>query len=254
MAKHLEGEAEDSTWFLPLVINLSHRKDRIESATAEALKFQCRLIRIDAIDANDISEVPDYVTKGALACWNSHKLAMHYLIESPYDFALIFEDDFNISSEDKFRQLINRPGLFINVDIFQFGYLINDYKERLDLLFRNIENFLFSILGRINLQIFGKQVSFSSRLRVRRKLHLPLNWVADDFRAGAHAYLISKSAARRILELNQPTFLTTDAFFSSLNSGRAFRVYRHTNSLIGQIVSPSSIKNWGAEVTNWRKE
>lgn len=239
----------DDQWFTPLLINLGYRVDRMIRSTAEAAKIDCQLIRIDAVDANTLEVDPDYLTKGALACWESHKLAMLHLIKSPYAFALIFEDDFKIEDYDRFQRLVSDPSIFRNVDIFQFGFLVNDYKERIDLFFRNIENFVFSMLGKLDLVFFGRKFSFIHRLRVRRKQSLPLDWIADDFRAGAHAYLISKSAATRILELNSPAFLTTDAFFSSLSTGKAFRVYRLRKSIVAQIDSVSSIKNWGAEVT-----
>jgi GR25 family glycosyltransferase involved in LPS biosynthesis len=238
----------DFSWFLPMLINLDHRNDRLASALDEAKKIDLDLIRVKATDAHDISYIPDFVTKGALACWDSHRAAMRYLLDSSHDYAIVLEDDFQLVHQKQFQALVCDPSKFKDVDIFQFGFLVNDYKERFDLLFRNTENLLFSLLGKLDFRISGKTVTLKNRLRVRRKLNVPINWVADDFRAGAHAYLISRTAAQRILELNSPTFLTTDAFFSSLNSGRAFRIYRSRKSLIGQMDSPSSIKNWGAEV------
>ena len=249
MAVESIGGINDDQWLTPLLINLDYRVDRMIRSTAEAAKIDCRLIRISAVDAHTLIDDPDYLTKGALACWESHKRAMLHLIKSPYNFALIFEDDFKIENYDRFQRLICDPSIFRNVDIFQFGFLVNDYKERIDLLFRNLENFVFSMLGKLDFVFLGRKFSFIHRLRVRRKQSLPLDWIADDFRAGAHAYLISRSAAIRILELNSPAFLTTDAFFSSLSTGRAFRIYRLRKSIVGQIDSVSSIKNWGAEVT-----
>ncbi len=243
------GQVNGGKWFSPLLINLGCRVDRMISSTAEAAKIDCQLIRIDAIDAHNLKVDSDFLTKGAVACWESHKQAMLYLTKSSYNFALIFEDDFKIENHDRFRRLISDASIFRNVDIFQFGFLVNDYKERIDLFFRNFENFVFSLLGKFNFVFLGRRFSFAHRLRVRRKQNLPMDWVADDFRAGAHAYLISKTAAKRILELNSPAFLTTDAFFSSLSTGKAFRIYRMRKSLVGQIDSASSIKNWGAEVT-----
>ena len=253
MASESISKVNDDQWFTPLLINLGYRVDRMIRSTAEGVKIDCQLIRIDAVDAHTLAEDPDYLTKGALACWESHKLAMLYLINSSYNFALIFEDDFKIENYERFQQWISDPSIFRNVDIFQFGFLVNDYKERIDLFFRNLENFVFSILGKFDFVFLGRKFTFIHRLRVRRKHSLPLDWIADDFRAGAHAYLISKSAAIRILALNSPAFLTTDAFFSSLGSGKAFRIYRLRKSLVGQIDSPSSIKNWGAEVPGGTK-
>jgi GR25 family glycosyltransferase involved in LPS biosynthesis len=247
-------EVNKDDWFFPLIINLEYRVDRMSNSTVQAAMINCKLIRINAVDAHSILDVPEFLTKGAFACWESHKLAMQQLIDSPYNFALIFEDDFRIEKLSKFLRLVNNPEIFENVDIFQFGFLVNDYKERVDLIFRNLENFFFSTLGKINFSFFGKRISFIHRLRVRRKQNFPSSWVADDFRAGAHAYLVSKSAARKILKLNSPAFLTTDAFFSSLNSEKAFRIFRPQTSFVGQIDSPSSIKNWGAEVTGGAKD
>jgi GR25 family glycosyltransferase involved in LPS biosynthesis len=243
------GKVKKDTWFLPLLINLEDRVDRLTSSNIEAAKINCELVRINAVDAHSILEVPEFLTKGAFACWESHKIAMQRLIDSPYSFAIIFEDDFRIEEISKFLRLVDSPEIFEHVDIFQFGFLVNDYKERVDLIFKNLENFFFSALGKINVSLFGKRISFVHRLRVRRKNNLPTDWVADDFRAGAHTYLVSRSAATKILKLNSPAFLTTDAFYSSLNSEKAFRIFRSYKSLVGQINSQSSIKNWGAEVT-----
>jgi len=235
-------------WFIPLVINLSHREDRMINAICGADELGLNFVRIEAINADDFTVSPLFVTKGALACWESHKLAMRALLDSSHSFALILEDDFQVFEPKRLKQLLDCPERFEGIDIFQFGFLVNDYKERIDLVLKNIENFIFSLLGRINFKVFRFNFCFSNRLRVRRKLQLPFTWVADDFRAGAHSYLISKAAAKRILSLNEPTFLTTDAFFVSLNSVKAFRICRSSKSLVGQIDSPSSIKNWGAEV------
>jgi GR25 family glycosyltransferase involved in LPS biosynthesis len=224
------------------------------NAISEADKLGLSLVRIEAVNAEEFTVAPSFVTKGALACWESHRLAMRTLINSSYDFALILEDDFQVLEPNLLKRLLDYPVKFEGIDIFQFGYLVNDYKECIDLLFKNVENFLFSLLGKVNLSLLGINISFSNRLRVRRKLKFPFTWVSDDFRAGAHAYLISKDAAKRILNLNEPTFLTTDAFFVSLNSVRAFHICRSRKSLVGQIDSPSSIKNWGAEVMGGVKD
>jgi GR25 family glycosyltransferase involved in LPS biosynthesis len=247
------ADSSEVPWFIPIVINLGHRNDRMANAISESSKLNLKLFRIEAVNADDLVITSSFVTKGALACWESHKLAMRHLLNSPYDFALILEDDFKILDFKAVNRLLDSPRNFQGVDIFQFGFLVNDYKERIDLIFRNLENFLFSILGKINVRIFNYKLSFSNRLRVRRKIDLPFNWVSDDFRAGAHAYLISKEAATRILTLNEPTFLTTDAFFVALNSAKAFRISRSYQSLIGQIDSPSSIKNWGIEISGSSK-
>lgn len=218
------------------------------SAAAQTSLIGWNICRIEAINAFDLRDNSKFLTKGALACWQSHRLAMENLIQSDFNFALILEDDFSIKDFSKLKRLLGDPQIFDNVDVFQIGYLVNDYKERVDLIFRNLENWFFSFISLINFNFLGTTITFRDRVRVKRKFERPINWVADDFRSGAHAYLISRGAAEKILKLNHPPFLTTDAFFVSLNSGRAFRVYRRRKSLIGQLMSESSIKNWGVEI------
>jgi hypothetical protein len=84
------------------IINLEHRKDRLNHITNELLKtniYPNKIKRIDAINCLDF---------GALGCSKSHLLALEDFINSSKDTCIIFEDDFIFTEpQNMVNDLIN---------------------------------------------------------------------------------------------------------------------------------------------------
>ena len=225
------------------VINLPSRPDRRQHLVSQTSKFGLNSIVIDAISVQELGlRDLGFLSPPALACWESHMKAFEAFLQTKKSSAIIFEDDFqikNMSAIDRCLQNVT----FEDFVIVQIGVLVNNYRERLEMFLKNLEFLFFTLVSRLCISSAFFDARFGHKLRVQRARNVPFGFVADDLRAGAHAYLISRPAALRIVsDFKNQNILTTDGFLIASNWTRPFRTLRFYKSLVNQIASPSSIR------------
>ena len=228
------------------LINLDSRKDRLQESLIEANKVGIDFTRVSAIQPNNLSKSElnnSLLTPGALACLRSHQKVWSAIVASDLPYGLILEDDFQIRSPTKFFRLIDRAE-YEQLDLLQVGFLNMNFRYWIDIKIQNIESFIFILLSKFFTKKFD---GVARRLRVKRHAPVRFGFVADDFRAGAHAYFISRLTAEKLLALPDTKYLTVDGFLCAIGWTRAFKVVRLSKSLINQRNSESSIRGWGSE-------
>jgi GR25 family glycosyltransferase involved in LPS biosynthesis len=225
------------------VINLSSRPDRRNHALSQISMFGLRSEMIEAISVEDLgAEDFGFLTPPAYACWQSHMKALEYFLASREPFAIVFEDDFQIDNFEALQRSLLKIDLN-DFDVIQLGYLVNNLRERLEIFGKNVESIVFQYLGMLINFSRVLNSKYANRLRVKRIYGVPFGFVPDDLRAGAHAYLISRSAAQKIVSnFKMQNILTMDGFLISTNWTRPFRTIRVSRSYISQMKSPSSIR------------
>jgi GR25 family glycosyltransferase involved in LPS biosynthesis len=225
------------------IINLSSRPDRRKHALDQVSQFQLNSVILDAISVQDLGlNNLGFLTPPAMACWQSHVKGFETFLQTNYPYAIIFEDDFRINSISALERYLRKVDLE-DFDIIQLGFLVNNHRERLDLILKNLEFVVFFLLSRTIARSSHLTARFGNRLRLQRARDVPLGFVPDDLRAGAHAYIISRPAALRIVsEFKEQNILTADGFLLSTNWTRPFRTLRVYRSFVDQINSRSSIR------------
>jgi GR25 family glycosyltransferase involved in LPS biosynthesis len=232
------GQFERLTTYL---INLENRPDRLESAIFEAQKVGLQLRQIKATPATFNNNSSDLLSPAALACWDSHKRAMEEFLATEDSHCIIAEDDFLISNQKNLAGQIQ--AIDINdFDFLQIGFLNTGLLDRISRYLTNFESLIFISVAKIISKSSSLSAKYSQRLRVRRSYKVPIQLVADDIRAGAHLYLISRKFAEIASRLNDPAFLTADGFFMALAWDKHFKMARTRQSHVRQSNSPSSIK------------
>jgi GR25 family glycosyltransferase involved in LPS biosynthesis len=224
------------------IINLADRHDRKKHCDSQIIQNKLNASYVGAVSAESITlNDPTFLSPPQKACWESHMIALEMLFKSVESYGLILEDDFVFLDLNRLNRLLSTID-FSDWDIIQIGFLATGFLERISISLKNIEALFFlgiSILVSRNNKL---QTLFGSRLRVSRSKNLNFNFIADDLRAGAHAYIISKDTAARILHsVKDQQVLTIDGFFISTNWTRPFRSIRIKRSLVAQIDSRSSI-------------
>ena len=162
------------------------------------------LERIKAIDHFDLTGVTGRpVSESETAVWLSHQKTFKTFIQSDHDYCIVFEDDAVInlrrgessavSSLKKVLTWAQNEG----IGLVQLGHISHLYRPRTR-----------HGLGHLIAQwILGSRFI---RLGNKTKVYL------GQYRAGAHAYLISRQMATALAAANNPPLLTSDDFFSLL--------------------------------------
>lgn len=193
------------------------------------------IVRISAIEARNVSS---FLTKPAVAaCWESHCKTLREFLKTKSDYALILEDDFRIDSRDIHELL--RESMNSSLDFIQIGFLNTTLKESIYVRIENLYDRIIRIFGHIERKVTSSSVS--RKVLVRERVGLSRKFVLCDVRPGAHAYLVNRLAAQYLLQVNYPTFLSTDDLYMALGPMRAIRMARLRTSSVGQIKSQSSI-------------
>lgn len=230
------------------LINLIGRTDRYHTSKKELSKIQLDFERIDAISTNSILlKSPQFVSLGVEACWESHKLCYESLLNSDEEYALICEDDIEILNANLVLKTI-RWAIENKVDIVQIGFLVHGLKNRFLYIHGTLEMIFFKVLYLATTSLPWAHSKITLRLRVASYGKTPVTYIPDSFFPGTHCYLISRNAARKILLLNNPQFLSADEFFISLSGMRAFSIFRNRKSAVGQNKSEPSIQDRFARV------
>lgn len=225
------------------IINLASRPDRKKHAFDQVSKFQLNSTFLEAVSVEELGPKNlGFLTPPAMACWQSHIKVFESFLMTNEPCVVIFEDDFRIKDMTVLERLIQRLDLE-DFEIVQIGFLVNNFREKIDISLKNFEFVIFSILSRLCVRNSILRARFGDRLRVQRASGVPFGFVPDDLRAGAHAYIISRSAALRIItEFREQNVLTADGFLIASNWTRPFRTLRVHRSFVDQINSPSSIR------------
>jgi GR25 family glycosyltransferase involved in LPS biosynthesis len=168
-------------------------------------------------------------------------LALQNFIESEAESCLIAEDDFLVIHPQRFNKQLAALDSS-NWDYVQFGFLNTGFRDRLQRYMTNFEFAQIKLITSSSIFWPKKRIWLERKLRVQRSIGVPLTYVPDDIRAGAHFYYINRSMALKIIDCNMPPFVTADGFFMSLAWSKRFRMLRVNSTAIIQSKSPSSIK------------
>lgn len=224
------------------LINLDERRDRLEYAERQLSAVNLEYVRVSAIKATEkFSNQYPYVTPSVAAIWLSHLSALREFLGTDETHALVLEDDFQIEcSKKKLHSVLleNDCG-----DFFQIGFLVTNFFDRISLYSNNFWDFSLKVLEKYSRSRFPFANYLSSKYLVYGKKNVKISTVCNDIRAGAHAYIISREFAERVLEFNQPVLFSTDQFFISLSKMHTFRMLRLRRSIIGQTNSISSVQS-----------
>lgn len=216
------------------VINLDSDLSRRESLLFEASKLDLKITRISAVWSGEILETDaNYVSLGIRAIWLSHLKAMEAFLESSADFAIIAEDDFEVTKPLELQKYLNST-LTYEFDLVQFGFLITGIDIWTKVWISNIQLSIFKVLGKVsNIRIL-RRLHLGERMRIRDAIKSPRGFVPFNCEPGAHFYLISRFFATQVIKLNEPQFLSMDDFYSALAKMRAFKMARVSRSLVRQ--------------------
>lgn len=205
-------------------INLARRADRRLWMEAELEQRGIHAQRVEAIDAQALPITADlrFLNPAEEACWLSHRKTLEIIAAGSTEIALVLEDDACFDDDlDLLSLLDTLPEVFRNhdLDLLQIGYIASRYRLKLS-----------------PTRFAEKYVLLRQRYRVVDSAVGKIRMC--EFRSGAHAYAVTRDAARRLAQLNVPVALPTDDFLqhlAELQDGRnGFRPARLVRSRVGQ--------------------
>lgn len=203
------------------VINLDRREDRLQDISAGLGKLGIMFSRIQAVDGSRDKASPDtkLLSAGHQACWESHQLAFKAFLKDETPYALILEDDAEVSGLSE-KVVAHIAGFMeeTELDVLQLGFISHLYKfPRVSPLIQAVGAF------------FGRRVVRVGGLGLA---------VFAEFRAGTHAYMVSKKAAEELIGANLPATLAADNFMAALafanGKDSEVRMARLWRSRVGQ--------------------
>lgn len=217
------------------MINLDDRLDRLSWATSQAEKFHFDFQRCAAISSHALEF--QFVTSNVGACFESHRLVWKRILESDSEYGLVLEDDFDFDKFDLvyLSKILNENAL----DLIQIGFLKTGIRDRFDYVLTNIKHLLLLLVKILSSKLGMSQIL--SRPIVHEVNTAFPYLVPANFRAGAHAYIISRRMAESIVTLNKPPFLAADDFLMALSRMRTFKMYRFLKSHCRQTSISTSI-------------
>lgn len=236
-----------------LVINLARRTDRWQRISRELDTMGADYVRVDAVDSHClVSEDLSYTTAEVAACWLSHQRAYAAAAESRQAFSLILEDDAQVTAQalDVYSRLQAADrGLNRRFDVLQLGFLMNNAIEHASVAVTNVRASTWKAVAGLLPQDFqGGPLRWKDRARVKQaqrqrvyESQLGVSLVWNQFLAGAHCYIVARSAAAQLLSVNRPVWLSADLALMSLSRMRSLRMARCARSLSRQVPSLSDI-------------
>ena len=227
----MSGEANPK--LLVQVINLARRPDRRESITKELQLAGISPFFVDAIDGiGQLAEATPGLVPSEIGVWQSHVKAMRTFLSTSSAHSLVLEDDATLSKSFDHSTLgaAHQLARSYEIDILQIGYIEHLYR-------------LYRPRGLLDLAHALKESRFIS------DKNSGLTLVRDEFRAGAHAYLISRRGALTISKnLPTPPLMAFDTFLEQLAKTarhpeglRIARVYRSLVHQKSRLSSKSTI-------------
>ena len=144
------------------------------------------------------------ITKNEIACSLSHIKALKtFLEDEKQDYALFLEDDISISNFESLEiavKLMPKPNKW---DLLYLGYQQMNMKTPLNIYLKWL--LVYPILNALKLKRYDLQ-------KIKRIFGRPYNnyWFRAGSHNNAHAYIVSKSAAKKIIDYNTPVHLQAD--------------------------------------------
>lgn len=219
------------------VINLARRPDRRESIAKELKLAGISPLFVNAIDGiGQLGEATPGLLPSEIGVWQSHVKAMRNFLSTGSALSLVLEDDatlgksFDPSTLGAAHQLARR----YEIDILQIGYIEHLYRW-------------YRPRGLLDLVLELKES------RIISDKHSGLTLVRDEFRAGAHAYFISRRGALIISQnLPTPPLMAFDTFLEQLaktsRHPEGLRIARFNKSLVHQRSRLSSSSTIDSDV------
>lgn len=206
---------------LTLLINLAESKDRLSKMTCRLKKLGVEYERIEAINGKQLTQATKdsltypynhfeskvrytrELTDGEIGCFLSHRMCWEKLVASNEDFALIMEDDIEISTLAS-KYLLSSSWVPPSVDICQLSCLETIQKGRIKNDFLKIDEFVTLIIP---------------------VYPTPL---------GCQCYLISKHAAKTALMFSKKFPCPVDDFLFSpwFTMANCFTIWRTAPTLV----------------------
>ena len=150
------------------------------------------------------------ITKNEIACSLSHIKALKtFLEDEKQDYALFLEDDISISNFESLEaavKLMPKPNKW---DLLYLGYQQMNMKTPLNIYLKWL--LVYPILNALKLKRYDLQ-------KIKRIFGRPYNnyWFRAGSHNNAHAYIVSKSAAKKIIDYNTPVFLQADVLLMDM--------------------------------------
>jgi GR25 family glycosyltransferase involved in LPS biosynthesis len=220
-------------------INLERRQDRNDVMVKTFQEVDICGRRINAIDSDCIKDDEKmFLPPPEVACWLSHRKAIQTFVEESSSIVcLILEDDVEFDPTVNWKSFLNNASRFIvenRFDLLQIGHLSARYRFRLS-----------------PSRLYEYYLHFRYRYR---SISSPLGTIRmNEFRVGAHAYMLSKEGAKKLLGANVPPIFPADGFYAFLaevQDGRdIFRVGRLQESLINQYTRNDKLRPSDSDIS-----
>jgi len=172
------------------VINLTRRPDRWKEINNH---LKSDLTRIEAIDyLNTELSSHNLSSDAAAACWLSHQLAWNTMISCGDEYSLILEDDAELHHAFKLGDILPATTKFMSahgVELLQVGFFQDLGRKR-------------NLLKKLGLYRERPPLSILNFLE---------GSLPDRHGIGTHAYVISRSGANKLSQVNNPVYLAADA-------------------------------------------
>jgi len=213
------------------VINLDRSTARLAYIDAQFSQFDLNFIRIPAIDAHTLSDFsygevqkrniwPQAMTRGEVACFLSHGRALERLVADHVPYGVIFEDDVTLA-RDAAKWLQQDDWL---------SKLVAQNSGEVEI---------------VKLETSGKKVWLGQGMKLegQGRAKFMLAPLKSTHIMGA-AYLISRDAALRLLEMMQHKAAPFDHFLFNFSLGNAqkFALYQLDPAIAIQAGLPSSLE------------
>jgi len=168
-------------------------------------KVQVPIIAFSGVDAQALNFVPEQslVTRGILANWKSHEKLLQQIAEGSDEVVLILEDDAVPNGDVNWRLLLDRAPKVM--DTQGIGYLQLGFVSW---------QFRFTRPGITELtrsRLYSSKTS-SIELDKSRKI------VFGSALSGAHAYIVTREFARKIANVNNPCWTSSDGLYMRMSS------------------------------------
>ena len=144
------------------------------------------------------------VTKNEIACSLSHIKALKtFLEDDKQDYALFLEDDISISNIESLETSVKLMPKPKEWDLLYLGYQQMNMKMPQNIHLKWL--LAYPILNALKLKRYDLQ-------KIKRIFGRPYNnyWFRAGSHNNTHAYIVSKSAAKKIIDYNTPVFLQAD--------------------------------------------
>jgi GR25 family glycosyltransferase involved in LPS biosynthesis len=218
------------------VISLKSREDRRIRLINDKKFQELDWVFVDAISTQDEFDFL-HPNKAHAACWLSHHKVSHELIKSGAPYALVLEDDAELSRD--LLQVVQEVSLngMAGIDCLQLGFNVFNGRitGRRHLVLNRIWWFLFFVLSRLP----GFRRHESLPVRRFKKILVP-----NSFETGSHCYILSRKLALTLIDFNKPAVIPADVALSELALSKNLSFFRVTKPLSPQSDSASSIENF----------